>query len=372
MIKDNCSRKELLICGFMSGTSMDGVDVVFSITNGVDKYKALKFKTFNYSKKTNKILKDSFFKNLDHINNKVLIDEISYLITQDHFKAYKKMCRALKLEPKLIGFHGQTIFHNPKEKKTIQLGEPQLLSNLTKSKVISNFRDNDLIFGGEGAPISPIFHNYIYKQLKFNYPVCFLNIGGISNITFCSEKELIAFDTGPGSGMIDIICQKYFNLPFDINGEIAFKGEVYKNLLKRLLQNPYFNKNPPKSLDKLFISELFENNEFNKINHFDKIKTLSELTVMSVVKSFRFFPKKPELLLVMGGGRRNKYFVKRMNEELNIKVELIDYYDFNGDQIEADLISFLTARSFYNIPFTFPNTTGVLRPTKGGKIFYPI
>ena len=372
MIKDNCSRKELLICGFMSGTSMDGIDVVFSFTNGIDKYETLKFKTFSYSKKTNEMLKSSFFKDLNHLNNKVLINEISHLITHDHFKAYKDMCKTLKSEPKLIGFHGQTIFHNPKEKKTVQLGEPQLLSNLTKTKVISDFRHNDLNGGGEGAPISPIFHKYIYEKLKFNYPVCFLNIGGVSNLTFCSEKELIAFDTGPGSGMIDIVCQKHFNLPFDKNGEKAFKGKVCKSLLERLLQNPYFDKNPPKSLDKLFISELFKKDDFNKINHFDKIKTLSELTIKSVVNSFRFFPKKPELLLVMGGGRKNKYFMKRINEELNIKVKLIDFFEFDGDQIEADLISFLTARSYYDFPFTFPSTTGVLQPTKGGKIYYPI
>ena len=131
----------------------------------------------------------------------------------------------------LIGFHGQTIYHNPIEKTSIQLGNAQLLSNLLKKPVIYDFRSKDLFHGGQGAPLAPIYHKYIVKELKISLPTCFLNIGGVSNITYIDKKNLIAFDTGPGNSLINDLMKIYFNKNFDCNGKLALRGKINKKFI---------------------------------------------------------------------------------------------------------------------------------------------
>ena len=146
----------------------------------------------------------------------------------------------IKITPDLVGFHGQTIFHDPKISKSIQIGDAELLKQLIKVDIIHNFRKTDLDFNGNGAPISPIYHKYLIESKNLKLPTCFINIGGISNITYLDTDQLIGFDIGPGNCLIDRVTKDTLGKSFDRNGELAFKGKVNNKKLNFLLKDDYF------------------------------------------------------------------------------------------------------------------------------------
>ena len=349
----------------MTGTSMDGIDISLVQTNGLELKRLNKNYFYEYNIDTKKqlidILKEDIVCNL---KRKQYLDEF---VTNEHYLALKDL--DIVETSDLIGFHGQTIYHDPKNKISIQLGDPKLLAKMLKKNVISDFRLNDLALGGQGAPLAPIYHKFIIEKLKLELPFCVLNIGGVSNLTYWDGDKLIGFDTGPGNALMDDYMSTVFNKSFDKNGSLASKGIPIKKEIKKILQHDFFKKAPPKSLDRL--SFIAEYKELIKKNYsvYDTMATLTEFTVESVATSLELLPKKVNNILITGGGYRNINLMNRMKNRLKIKFFNETQLGINFDYIEAELIAYLSARSIYKLPFTFPSTTGVSRPLSGGNLY---
>ncbi len=347
----------------MSGTSMDGIDVSLIETNGIELNRLNKNFYLKYKKATKKLLSKI------ESNTKIsceLKNELDKMITIEHINALNKS--NFVNDADIIGFHGQTLVHVPK-KKSIQICNPKLIAKTFKKKIVSNFRKNDIINNGQGAPLAPIYHKKIIEQLSMQLPACIINIGGISNITYWDGKNLLGFDTGPGNCLLDNIMSHYTRKEFDKDGEISKDGKVNKKIVNFILNDEYFDTKPPKSLDKLYFSEYLELIRSEKNALCDKLATLSYLTVLSIKKSFAFMPNKINSFCVTGGGYKNKFLMTLLFDEINAK-----YYDLNrlnitSDFIEAEMIAFLAMRKLNNLPSTFPTTTGVIKPTVCGEIF---
>jgi len=359
--------------GLMSGTSSDGIDASVIKSDGEDTIYLVGDYSFPYEKKTKfriRKLKEKINKILDLEVNDLEIASLEKEITILHSQTINLLIKKLKIsksEINLIGLHGHTIFHSFRDKKTKQLGDGKLLSQLTGLNVVYNFRENDLKNGGQGAPLASIFHKLLQKNLKLKMPIIFVNIGGISNLTYLNKSdEIISFDSGPGNFLIDKILQLKSNdkIQFDKDGKIAFKGSVDKNILDSYLSDPYYESLPPKSLDV---------NDFNLslvrgLNLENSITTLSELTSLTIVNALDFFDYKPEQIILSGGGRKNKYILERIKKLSNILTFNIDDYKINGDFVESQAFAYLAIRSFLKKPISFPKTTGVSKPMIGGQL----
>ena len=366
-------KKLITAIGLMSGTSSDGIDASIIESDGEDIANLIGDYFFPYEEKTRfkiRQLKEKIDKVLDLKIYKKEITILENEITFLHSVAVSLIIKKFKLKKSdihLIGFHGHTIFHSFQSKKTKQLGNAKILSQSTGLNVIYSFRENDLLNGGHGAPLVPIFHSLLQKKIQLKMPVVFVNIGGISNLTYLNKKnELISFDSGPGNFLIDKLLQLKSNnkKQFDNNGELALKGNIDKNILDNYLSDPYFDSPPPKSLDV---------NDFNLknvrgISLENSIATLSELTSFTIVKSLDFFLHKPQEIILCGGGRKNKYIFERIKQLSNIPTRCIDEYKINGDFIESQAFAYLAIRSFLQKPISFPQTTGVSKPMRGGRL----
>ena len=367
-------KKSWISLGLMSGTSGDGVDASLIKTNGLDEYKVLTDKYFEYDSNIyrdfhslkEKIYKISHLKELDN----ELID-LERKITIFHAKIIKD----LKISDEtIVGFHGQTIYHNFKEKISRQLGNGKLLGQLTKKKIVYDFRSNDILNGGQGAPLTPVFHHLIALQQNINLPVCFLNIGGISNITIVKEKnnlnELFSKDLGPGNCLIDAWVRNNSNKKFDEGGNLALIGKKNEIIFEQA-QELYSNrKNKEK---KSFDTNDFDISFVRGLSIEDGVTTLTDFTAAIIGQELNSSIKESKQnikeVLVCGGGRKNKVLLKKIKENLSSKIDLklIDDYNVNGDFVESQAFAYLAVRSLLELPISFPGTTGCKHPSLGGK-----
>ena len=355
----------------MSGTSMDGINASFVQTDGITLKRYSICGIYSYSSLTNSKLSKALKNPQQILINQTLKNDLDYNVTYDHYQSVLRLIEKANFNPDLIGFHGQTFIHLPDKKISVQLGDGQLLSKLLKIPVVSNFRDKDLELGGQGAPISPIYHLSIIKEKKFSLPSCFLNLGGVANITYWDGERLIGFDTGPANGLMDLYMQKIFNTKYDTNGETASRGKVNYGILYKMLNDGYFKEHPPKSLDKFRFNYIFEMFKPLKLIHEDIMATLAEFTFLSIKKSISLLPKKIKNIVIMGGGVHNLYILSRLKSLNEINILTADEADIPGDFVEAELIAYLAARSNFNLPITFPTTTGVKVKTCGGIQYSP-
>ncbi|MDA8822394.1 anhydro-N-acetylmuramic acid kinase [Candidatus Pelagibacter bacterium] len=369
-------QKKYTSLGLMSGTSGDGVDASIIYSNGIDQIKVIKDKYFEYDTNIYKeihSLKEKIF----HINDLQILSkelfELEKKITLFHARIIKEL--EFNNEDFIVGFHGQTIYHNSQEKISKQLGNGQLLSQLTKKKIIFNFRKNDIINGGEGAPLAPIFHQLIATQKNFFLPVCFLNIGGISNITIVKKPigsiELFSKDIGPGNCLIDAWVRKNSNKKFDKNGQLAAKGNKNKLILEQA-EELYSHRNNKGKLS--FDISDFDISFARGLSLEDGATTLTQFTANIIgeeISSYLLeFNSNVKEILICGGGRNNKVLLKKISKNIPkiINFKLIDEYNMNGDFIESQAFAFLAIRSILKLPITFPNTTGCLKPCSGGEL----
>jgi len=363
--------------GLMSGTSMDGVDASIIKSNGEDKYETVFDQYFKYDEEMYRELvniRNKLNSSADLEINSIKLSELERKITLFHANVCKKIISNYSSDIDLIGFHGQTIFHNAKEKISKQLGDAYLLSNLLKKKVVYNFRENDLINGGEGAPLAPIFHQLLVNQNKINLPVCILNIGGIANITIISSKDsndLKSYDIGPGNCLLDEWIRKNSKERFDKNGELAKAGTTDKIILNQAIENfDSINDNNKLSFD---IKD-FDLNFVRGLSLEDGLSTLTDFTSslihQSIINSINFDKVKKVNLLICGGGRKNLSLIKSIKDKLpfNVKLRLIDDYKIDGDFIESSAFAYIAIRSYLKKIISFPKTTNVKKLCSGGVL----
>ena len=344
---------------------MDGIDISLVQTNGSQLRRLNKNYFYKYSTRTKNKLRNIL--KADVKLNLIKKKELDKFVTNEHFLALKNLDIVKNCD--IIGFHGQTIYHNPEIKASIQLGDPRILRDKLKKDIIFNFRENDILLGGQGAPLAPIYHRYIIEEFNMEQPCCILNIGGVSNLTYWDGKNLIGFDTGPGNALMDDYISSISDESFDENGVFASKGKPNKYQVIKFLQNNYFKKTPPKSLDRLTFVESYQDLINTRLSVYDTMATLAEFTVESIVTSLELLPRKVKSILVAGGGYRNINLMNLLNDKLKIKIFGENEIGINFDYIESELIAYLSARSIYNLPLTFPSTTGVSKPSSGGKLY---
>ena len=366
-------NKNLYSLGLMSGTSMDGIDASIIKSDGENSVEVIDNMYLMYNPSIKSKLKELV--NLCNSKNSMKklskkIKKIEKEITLKYVSISKKILKKnKKISVNLIGLHGQTILHKPKQGISVQIGNSELLSKLTKKTVISDFRANDILNGGQGAPLTPLYHKIILSKIKENLPAAIINIGGISNITLLKKnKKIVSFDTGPGNYLIDSWVKKKLKIDYDNNGMIAQSGKVNNRILKKFLKNPYYKKKPPKSLH----VKDFNLNNLKKISLEDGCATLSMLTVISICRSIKFLNIEPKKIFFCGGGRKNQFIIDNIKKVSKKSIKLIDELNFNGDFIESQAFAYLAIRSFFNKYITFPEMTGVKKPCLGGKIFKPM
>lgn len=380
------------ILGLMSGTSMDGIDIALCETdnNNSENINLISFENINYPKE----LKERLLKII--IEEKTTIEEIAKLNIELGFFYGNQVNNFIsknnlkKEEIKLIGSHGQTVFHKSKKETgnitlTLQIGDGSIISKITGIPVVSDFRMDDIAVFGEGAPLTPYFNYYFFKNYK--EPVAIVNIGGISNITFIPynnrrEENIIAFDIGPGNSLIDLGVSSFFpqlKLPYDIDGKLASKGKINHKLLKDLLSNEYFKLHPPKSTGReLFGYNIIKNIKLNYTNlqPEDILSTLTEFTAISIYNSYKNFiepVEKIERLFLTGGGAFNKYLIMRIKDKFQpIKVQTVEEINLNSDALEAMAFAFFGYETLIKKrPVTLPNVTGAKKAVLSGKISLP-
>ena len=356
--------------GFMSGTSLDGIDVSIIKSDGENFVKIIDNHYINYNNK----LRSKLAKIVDECTSEVKykylsksIRQVEKEITILHAKLFDLITKKNSTKKiDIIGFHGQTILHNPKKGYSFQIGDSKLLSKLTKTKVVSNFRENDIFNGGQGAPLTPLYHKLILLKIKSKFPAAIINIGGITNITYLKNKnQLISFDTGPGNYLLDKWVKIKTGKNFDNKGLFSTSGKVNNKILGKYLNSPYYKKKLPKSLD----VKDFNLKYLGKLNFIDGCATLSMVTIKSIILGINKLGKIPSLILVSGGGRKNKFIIINLKKLLNTSVHTIEKYNFNGDFIESQAFAYLAIRSYLKKIITFPSTTGVSKPSLGGRLF---
>jgi len=362
--------------GLMSGTSMDGIDASIIKSNGEDTFQTVFDQYFEYDEDIYRELVDIRNKinsSKDLVINSIILNELERKITLFHARVCKLIISDYTSHIDLIGFHGQTIFHNANEKISKQLGDANLLSSLLKKKVVYNFRENDLINGGQGAPLAPIFHQLLANKNQINLPVCILNIGGIANITVISSRDfndLKSYDIGPGNYLLDEWVRKNSDERYDKNGELAKIGKTDKLILNQAIDNFDIINNNNLSFD----VKDFDLNFVRGLSLEDGISTLTDFTAYLIYQSIITlidFDKVKELnVLICGGGRKNPSLINSIKDKLpfNVSLSLIDEYKINGDFIESQAFAYLAIRSFLKKIISFPKTTNVKKSCSGGVL----
>ena len=363
--------------GLMSGTSGDGVDASVISSDGISDYNEVINKYFKYDQK--------MYENLHNLRSKILKfddlkkneNEINILereITLFHAKIVNEILQLTDRKIDFLGFHGQTIYHNPLEKISKQIGDGKLLSQLTKKTVIYNFRQNDIENGGEGAPLAPLFHSLIVKKKKIELPVCILNIGGIANATLISQYDddnILSRDLGPGNCLIDEWVRNNTKDQFDNNGDIAKKGKTNELILNQALDN-FENRTNQSTLS--FDIKDFSLGFVRGLSLEDGAATLTDFTGTVITQELLKFLSKEQdkswKVLVCGGGSKNLTLLKKIQNQLpkNFSLQNINTFGVDGDYVESQAFAFLAIRSFLKLPISLPSTTGCKEPISGGVI----
>jgi anhydro-N-acetylmuramic acid kinase len=382
-------RRRRKVIGLISGTSADGIDaclVQIDRSGQKLKIKELGFKTYPFPeglKKRILQISDPGFQNLDEVlrMNMVLGEYFS--------KAALSLIKRLGYKTKqidLIGSHGQTIRHLPKEvirfkkrvKATLQIGEPSIIAQRSGIITVGDFRTADVASGGEGAPLAPLGHFYLFNSKAYSQLI--LNLGGIANFTVlpknCSISDVWGFDTGPCNVILDNLSGKLFKKRFDQNGRIASSGKVNDNLLKKLKKHKFFRSPPPKStgredFDEKFVKKILDSKTFPE----DMIATASELVVWSIWDGYQRFVKphhEIERMILCGGGAHNKYLLKRLSD-LFYPVKVITSHGagYNPDFVEAMIFALLANQAIDQVPGSLKKVTGAQKDAILGKICLP-
>ncbi len=375
-------KKIFTSIGLMSGTSMDGVDLSVIKSDGNDQFSSIynTYKEFDdglYKQLISLRDKISNFKDLKTHSKEINDVEKKFTLFNSHL--INDVIGDINEDIDLIGFHGQTVFHDPKNQISKQLGDGRLLSSLFKKIVINNFRQNDLNHGGQGAPLTPIFHSLISKIIQKNFklklPINIINIGGITNITQIKEDlnnsiNFFAYDVGPGNCLIDDWVRNNKDQKFDKDGNYANIGKVDDLILNQAIDNFEF-----KSYETSLDVKDFDTSFVKGLSFEDGCATLTKFTAYLIADGLRKINKQnninPHHYIICGGGRKNKSLMQSIENYLvnkNIIIKDIDDYNFDGNYIESQAFAYLAIRSYLKLPISFPSTTRSKKAISGGDI----
>ena len=372
--------------GTMSGTSLDGIDFSIIQTDGEDHLSLLGNNYLEFSNNLKQKIRTIKSKITSTTECKKVIDsneykDLSKEITMLHQEGLIKATGYGRFNPiDIIGFHGITLWHKPADRYTHQIGDAKLLKNviakyknLKNSRIIFNFRENDILNGGQGAPLTPIYHKALMKHLKIVDPRLIVNIGGITNVTYLNRGNIFSTDVGPGNCLIDQWIKKNFDKDFDEGGKVSLEGKINKNLADNFL-----NKLQEKTKNKNVSYDTSDFNilEFNKLKPKDGAATLSYITAQLILNFAKDLKLKK--IIICGGGRYNQAILNNLKKS-DFKIFLIDQVtssqsddkilELNGNFIESQAFAYLAIRSYLKLPISFPSTTGVKKPCTGGKVF---
>lgn len=357
--------------GLMSGTSFDGIDLALIETDGNDYIKLLNCDYLPYSDDFQRDIREVIF-NPSSLHKIKLLE---YEITKFHIQIVKNFIHNNNLKSSdidIVGFHGQTIYHNPELHISWQLGNAAFLAKETSINVVADFRINDIVEGGQGAPLVPIYHYFLFRKIA--NPLMILNIGGVSNYSFIDNDltNLRAADLCFGNAPFNDIMFSKFNLPFDKDGDLANNGKIIQEDIDKILQHPIFNLLPPRSFSRNDFDEVLKylnNHETPNI-----LATYCEIFAQLLKKEIEQIIKKtPQKIIICGGGSYNKTLVKVIKNKLsNIEILTANQINYNNDSIEAEAFAFLAVRNLLRLPISFPKTTATKNSagSLGGVLYH--
>ncbi len=350
--------------GLMSGTSLDGIDAALIRTDGEQVYEFGPWLTVPYEPSLRQALRRLVE------GGRGGAAEVELALTEAHAAAALSLMAEAGYGAEKIrvaGFHGHTVWHDPSQRVTRQIGDGALLARLLSIDVVNEFRTADMAAGGQGAPLAPLYHQALAGSSKnaIAPPVAVLNLGGVANITWIGKDNMLsAFDTGPGCALIDDWLHSRTGSHFDCDGALAARGRVDEAALALLLRDPYFAAPPPKSLDR----NAFDSAPLAALSDADGAATLVAFTAQAVALGLDLCPDKAQRLLVTGGGRHNPSLVAALAQRTKLSVEPVETCGWRGDALEAEAFAYLAVRSLNGAVLSLPETTGVSQPQSGGVL----
>lgn len=358
------------VLGFMSGTSLDGVDAAILETDGerIEAFGPAMLLPFSDRQRAILVSETEAVVRADRAGERhVASHAAETIVIEAHLAAAAHVLSEASGSIDLVGFHGQTVLHRPERRLSIQLGDPAVIADALGVPVIANMRQADLDAGGQGAPLVPAYHAALAERISLTRPVAFLNLGGVANLTWLGrDGDVVAFDTGPANGMIDLLVQSRGLGRYDDGGRLAAAGRVDPAALANLLDSEYFTRRGPKALDRYD----FSMETVKGLSTPDAAATLTAFAAEALHLASRQLPEPPDLWLVCGGGRHNPTLMRALRARIG-DVRSVDDYGLRGDFIEAEAMAFLAARSVRGLPITFPGTTGIAAAATGGRRYEP-
>ena len=357
---------ERLALGLMSGTSLDGIDAALLRTDG----RATAHPGASATRAYDAGLRDRLRASLGGRGDVMAVQRDVTVAHAEAVAALLAEAGVAAEEDDVIGFHGHTIVHRPDEAITWQIGDGALLAERTGIDVICDLRSHDVAAGGQGAPLAPLYHAALASPL--DRPLAVLNLGGVGNVTWLGEDGLgeddaiCAFDTGPGNALVDDWVARHGGGRFDADGALARVGTVHDDILAGLLDNPYFDRPPPKSLDRDDFAGAVA--ALDGLSASDGAATLTAFTVGAVVRARDHLAEAPRRWLVGGGGRHNPVLMAELVAALGVPVEPVEAVGWDGDALEAQAFAYLAVRALDGLALTVPGTTGAPRPLTGGAL----
>ena len=367
MLKAKTGKTSWRALGAMSGTSLDGVDAAVVETDGLRIIEFGETAYRAYSPSERAILSAALGQ---------WAGEDTRVATKVVEAAHAQILQGFE-GVELVGFHGQTLAHDPRGRGTFQVGDGQTLAEELQTPVVWGFRSADVRLGGEGAPLAPFFHFACAKWIKAEAPLCFLNLGGVGNITWIDPAKstpeddgaLLAFDTGPANAPVNDLMRERLGLDRDLDGAVAMNGEVETGALELFLAEPYFSRMPPKSLDRNDFAEMI--GLVRELSDADAAATLTAMCAAGVATAIQHLPSPPARILVTGGGRKNPVLMEMLRVSLNCPVLPVEDVGLDGDMLEAQAFAYLAVRVARGLPTSAPSTTGVGALVGGGVISRP-
>jgi anhydro-N-acetylmuramic acid kinase len=363
------------VLGFMTGTSLDGIDMAVIDTDGK---LSLEFGPY-FEAPIPEDVRELMLKATKAALNwprgapePELLATACAAITQAHIEAGQAFLATLSRSVDLIGVHGQTVLHErPKagvKGRTLQLFDGQAFADAMGVPVICELRQADIEAGGEAAPLAPVYHQALVAKSGLELPCVVVNLGGVANITYVSQADPLAFDTGPASGMMDLLVQGHDYGRYDEDGRLAARGQPDLSIVEAYMAHDYFSAKPPKSLDRYDFS-------LDPVAHLslpDGVATFSAFTVKSLVAGIKLLPQAPKTVVICGGGRQNPHLMTKITQAMSpVKVLKAEDLGWRGGAIEAEAFAYLASRSLQGLPISYPTTTGVQAPMTGGKLYKP-